>query len=433
MENFGIPTDEQWSKIQKFLKSNKFKKEDFFVFETQAVGDKIVPNRYTRILPELLEVMKQDAQKGVSLMLNHNWSQIGVQSIPIGKVFDARLGDGTQDGESTALYVSQYILKDESKVDGYSKNDIINLIESGIMSDTSIGWGADNDCYICNICGNQYYSGKCNHYRGGKYVVNEETDEVKQCIVEVKAPRNLHSGNNVLMENSIVFDGAYPNAEIQSVNKINGVNENNNIKILNDKEEFSENVKIYANSFNNRLDLYYIPFEKGGKAMEEKDKMNTDLPDEEKVEIVETEQTVETQSTEVQEDNNNEEVNNLPNESQSNISFNNSELSELFGESEINKEELLRFAKDGKLYRDNVINEALKSGVKSLGNSFNKDSFEKTFKLMETQDIKLMGDSWEKDVSEKFSTQRISEDRNPNVSKQNSSEVDYSYLKTSTY
>ena len=30
-------------------------------------------------------------------MLNHNWSQSGVQSIPIGKVFDARLGPGTQD------------------------------------------------------------------------------------------------------------------------------------------------------------------------------------------------------------------------------------------------------------------------------------------------------------------------------------------------
>ena len=78
-----MPTDEQWEKMQKHIKTDKYKKEDFFVFETLAVGDKIVPNRYMRLTPQLLEIMKQDAQKGVSLMLNHNWSQFGVQSIPI--------------------------------------------------------------------------------------------------------------------------------------------------------------------------------------------------------------------------------------------------------------------------------------------------------------------------------------------------------------
>ena len=32
MENFGIPTDEQWLKMKKFLKSERYKKEDFFLF-----------------------------------------------------------------------------------------------------------------------------------------------------------------------------------------------------------------------------------------------------------------------------------------------------------------------------------------------------------------------------------------------------------------
>ena len=52
---------------------------------------------------------------------------------------------------------------------------------------------------------------------------------------------------------------------------------------------------------------------------------------------------------------------------------------------------------------------------------------------METEDIKAMGDAWEADVSEKFSTSRVSKDRVPNESNNNSSDVDYSYLKTSTY
>lgn len=445
MENYGVPTDEQWAKMKKFIKSDKYKKEDFFVFETQAVGDRVVPNRYTRILPELLEVMKQDAQKGVSLMLNHNWSQSGVQSIPIGKVFDARLGPGTQDGETTALYVSQYILRDDSKVDGYSKNDIINLIESGIMSDTSIGWGADPECYICNICGNQYYSGKCNHWKGGKYIVNEDTNEVKQCIVEVKAPKNLHSGNNVLMENSVVFDGAYPNAVIQSATGSKSESENG-MKLLNDKEELENTQIIYANSFGNHLDLYYIPLEKGGKAMEENEVLNNEVEETTEVEttevetqdneVVETEkvETTEVQSTETTEVDATEIIENTPSaETQSSISFNKSELSEIFGESEVSKDMLLRLVKDGKMYRDNVINEALKSGVRSLGNAFKKESFERTFNLMETEDIKAMGDAWEKEVSEKFSTKRVSEDKNPADSFENSSEVDYSIFKTSTY
>ena len=31
---FGVATDEQWEKMKKFLKSDKYNKEDFFVFET---------------------------------------------------------------------------------------------------------------------------------------------------------------------------------------------------------------------------------------------------------------------------------------------------------------------------------------------------------------------------------------------------------------
>ena len=447
MGSYGMPTDEQWSKMQKFIKSDKYKKEDFFVFETQAVGDRVVPNRYTRILPELLEVMKQDAQKGVSLMLNHNWSQIGVQSIPIGKVFDGRIDVGTQEGETTALYVSQYILRDDSKVDGYSKNDIINLIESGIMSDTSIGWGADLDCYICNICGNQYFSGKCSHWKGNKYIIDEETEEVKQCIVEVKAPKHLHAGNNVLMENSVVFDGAYPNAVIQSAGD-GSTETDSKFKMLNDKEELEETQKVYAKSSQNHLDLYYIPLEKGGKAMDEK--LNnevheeevevTDVPEAQDAEVtdVETPDVPEVQDSQENADANDsaqDVVEDAPTaETQSSVSFEQSELSEIFGEAEVDKEMLLRLVKDGKMYRDNVISEALNSGVRSLGNAFNKDSFEKTFKLMATEDIKAMGESWEKDVSEKFSSQRVSKDKVPNKnSVENSSEVDYSYLKTSTY
>lgn len=443
MENYGIPTEEQWAKMQKFIKNKKYKKEDFYVFETQGVGDRVVPNRYTRILPEVLEIMKQDAQKGVSLMLNHNWSQLGVQSIPIGKVFDARIGPGTQDGETTALYLTQYILKDDSKVDGYSKNDIINLIDTGILSDTSIGWGTEHDCYKCNICGNTYWSSKCSHVKGGKYIVNEETNEVKECIVEVHAPKNVHAGNNILMENSIVFDGAYPNAEIQS--SIPNSNLKDGLELLDGKKEL-ENGKILANSYNNNLELFFVPSEKGGKVMEEN-----------KNEVVE--EVTETQATSVEENQevtepNNEEQNTVTEETQNNdnevvketteevtetqsatekasIVLFESELEEAFGK-EISKETILRYAKDGKACRDEAIKSALNSGVRAMGNAFSKDSFAKTFELMAINDINEMAKAWENQVSEKFSSKRVSVD-SAEVKKMSVEDIDYSNFKSITY
>lgn len=443
MENYGIPTEEQWAKMQKFIKNKKYKKENFYVFETQGVGDRVVPNRYTRILPEVLEIMKQDAQKGVSLMLNHNWSQLGVQSIPIGKVFDARIGPGTQDGETTALYLTQYILKDDSKVDGYSKNDIINLIDTGILSDTSIGWGTEHDCYKCNICGNTYWSSKCSHLKGGKYIVNEETNEVQECIVEVHAPKNVHAGNNILMENSIVFDGAYPNAEIQS--SIPNSNLRDGLELLDGKKEL-ENGKILANSYNNNLELFFVPSEKGGKVMEEN-----------KNEVVE--EVTETQATSVEENQevtepNNEEQNTVTEETQNNdnevveetteevtetqsaaeeasIVLLESELEEAFGK-EISKETILRYAKDGKACRDEAIKSALNSGVRAMGNAFSKDSFAKTFELMAINDINEMAKAWENQVSENFSSKRVSVD-SAEVEKMSVEDIDYSNFKSITY
>ena len=149
--NIFTPTDDQWEKMKKHIKSDRFKKDDFFVFETLAVGDRVVPGRFTKLTPELLKVMQEDATKGVSLMLNHNEGQLGVQSIPIGRVFDGRIGDGTQADETQVLYTTQYILRDDSKVDGYSKNDIIKLIESGIISDTSVGFSVGYENYKCSI------------------------------------------------------------------------------------------------------------------------------------------------------------------------------------------------------------------------------------------------------------------------------------------
>lgn len=423
-----IPTDEQWEKMKKHIKGDNYKKEDFFVFETLAVGDKIVPNRYIRLTPALLSIMKDDAQKGVSLMLNHNWSQLGVQSIPIGKVFDARIAGGTQEGEETTLYTTQYILRDDSKVDGYSKNDIIKLIESGILADTSVGWGTTRESYKCNICGNSIYDwDKCEHIPGQKYIVNEETNEVKECIIQAEPPKELHAGNNVLMENSIVFDGAYPNAIIQSGISANA--EKTGLKTLEGKEDLSEKDIIFGYSTNGSINLLYKQLmEKGGKEDMENDKAETTELENENVETVE--ETVETPSDENVEENtnNNEEVEVTETDTETTETtdddeteteeneaeatgeslYTSKDILEKFGNICDSVEELVELAKEGFENRKEVIEEALNSGVHSMGNAFNKDIFTKTFSNMKTKDIKQMGKVWEEQAKAQFGNEKVS-------------------------
>lgn len=444
MSNF-IPTDEQWEKMKRHIKGDNYKKEDFFVFETLAVGDKIVPNRYMKLMPDLLATMREDAEKGVSLMLNHNWSQLGVQSIPIGKVFDGRIAEGSQEGETTALYTTQYILRDDSKVDGYSKNDIIKLIESGVLADTSVGWGTTRDSYKCSICGNSIYDyRKCEHIPGKKYIVNEETNEVKECIIHAHSPKEKHAGNNVLMENSVVFDGAYPNAVIQSAVGEEIDTPNGKLKYLNGKEDLSEKDVIFGYATGGTINLMYKPtLGKGGLENMEENQEN-------EVTELETEVT-ETNTSEVNEETTVESPADESLEVQGTVEAQNEEVEntetqeveteEVDVDAEIlarfeniceNVEDLVQLAKEGLEHRNEVISDVLNSGVRSMGNSFNKDVFAKTFSNMKTKDIEQMGKVWEEQVNNNFSKEKISKQEFSN-NQESPIKIDKKQFKTSNY
>lgn len=456
------PTDEQWEKMKRHIKSDKYSKEDFFVFETRAVGDRVVPHRYTKLMPDFLKVMRDDAQKGVSLMLNHNWSQFGVQSIPLGKVFDARLDGSSQEGETTSLYTTQYIHKDDSKIDGYSKNDIINLIETGVLADTSVGFTTDPTTCICSICGNSIYDFRhCEHIPGMKYIVDEDKNEVKQCIVEIHQPSEIaEETNNVLMENSLVFDGAYPNAVIQS--KILD-NKDKSLKALEGKQELSEKDVIIGYTSKEGVNLLYKHLEEGGEELAKKKLANEgDENLEETVQDVENveesvEKPVEKPAEEISEEvteetpEENSDVEETPEENEENSDEENSEENSdeeasneenLYTEADIiskfgniadSFESLIQLAKEGLENRNQVIEQALNSGVHSMGNAFNKEVFTKTFSSMSTKDIKEMAEVWEKQANMQFSDKKISKYNVKNNEEDVKEISDYSKFKTANY
>lgn len=451
MPNF-IPTDEQWEKMKRHIKSDTFKKDDFFVFETLAVGDRVVPGRYTKLTSELLDIMKEDAERGVSLMLNHNEGQLGVQSIPIGRVFSARIGEGTQEGESKTLYTTQYILRDDSKVDGYSKNDIIRLIESGIISDTSVGFAVGYENYICSICGHSIYDYRhCEHIPGQKYIVDQDTGEVKQCIALLRPPKENYAGNRVLIENSVVYDGAYPNAIIQSKLGTNINASNLQLKSIEDKEKFMKQfankgiIIGYSNS-NTGFDLFYKEtLEKGGvEKMDGEEVTNLENNTNEEVvetptnnEDVQTNQSNNTETEVVTETETNTEAETEPTvEEQSNnveeTMFTEKQILEKFNNISDSIEGLVELAKEGLENRNSVIEEALESGVHYLGNAFNKDVFTKTFSSMKTKDIIDMGKTWEEQAHDKFSHNKVSRQDFSNK-KEDVIKVPLGQFKTSNY
>lgn len=207
---YGTPTAGQLEKINALAK-RPLKAEDVFVFADKAVGDGLIPERFMRVHKTLLEVFREDARRGVSLMLDHSWAADGLFGLggrpkpayAYGRTFDAVLRktlDNSLTDETWALFVDHYIVRGREK-DGIKTDQIIADIEDGVAFDTSIGFG--NDKYICSICGEDYmdYS-KCKHFRGQEY-------DGEICHIILKPP-------GFLMENSIVFDGAYPGAGILS-------------------------------------------------------------------------------------------------------------------------------------------------------------------------------------------------------------------------
>lgn len=235
---YGEPTVEQLAKINK-LSKRTLSKDEVFAFSGKSAGNMMIPGRFTILSPEILNVMAEDARKGVSFMLNHNWSNWGgIQAVPYGKVFDGKTEESNLNGETMSLILDKFIVRDDEVVDNVSANALIKKIETGVLSDTSIGFWTDR--MTCSVCGMNYYGGKCQHYAGNQYEMADGS--LKLCTVTCMAPSVIVPySNNALFEESIVWDGAYPGAMV-SQSKHGDIVEipSGKFTIMQDKEELPD-------------------------------------------------------------------------------------------------------------------------------------------------------------------------------------------------
>lgn len=186
------PTAEQLTRINQLARV-PLTEDEAYVFPAKLAGDQIIPRRFYRLTPNFLRKMAVQAREGVSLLLDHSWANLGIMTIPLGRTFDSRL---QMDGDELALYADHY-MKLGQEVGDIKINQIADGIDAGTIFDTSIGFAISSQ--TCSICGQEYFGGNCPHIRGREY-------DTKLCTVDIN--------DGDLMENSLVFDGAYPGAGV---------------------------------------------------------------------------------------------------------------------------------------------------------------------------------------------------------------------------
>lgn len=419
MPKFGVPTDAQLAKINKLAKRT-LPSDEVFVFSGKSAGDMMIPGRYMKLSPELLKVMVDDAQKGVSFMYNHSWSQWNSKGVPYGKVFDGFTQASDKENETTELYLSRYIVRDDEIIDGISANALIKKIETGILSDTSIGWGTDT--MTCSICNMNYYGGKCSHWRGRKYEMADGTQKV--CTVTAMPPSVIIPyNNNALYEESIVWDGAYPGA-IVAQSKHGDIIElpTGKFSIVQDKEEFPENTMFFGKYHNGDIVTMVKKSDhkkvhslgsiddknaKGGEIkMNEKVlkmleafgmKISDEFkPSDETTEVFNTlaekwdstVQAIKDSATPLKS------AEGEPTLSVGDIVFPKVYLEKEFGKA-LSSDELAKLAKEGQEYRTSLVDDALAMGVRAMGNGFTSDTWKSTLSNMSVQAIKDIMKTWE--------------------------------------
>lgn len=400
---FGQPTETQLARINRLTK-RPLTKDEVFSFSGKLAGDVVIPNRYVQLSKQLLDVFRNDAIDGVSLLIGHPWAEIAPPKavIAYGRTYDARLTKGTQEGEAWSLLADHYMLRGLD-IDGISTDSLIKQVEAGIIFDTSIGWGASN--FTCSVC--QRSIRACDHWPGQTYDIDGKQ---VLCWAIAKPP-------GYLMENSFVFDGAYPTAGILSAMG-SGHTEDRNFIEVQDFKSVPDDVAILSiysatkgtlNMFVKKSDIPKTKFAAGSvkkedvtmpMGLENTGNSNLKPPETTPAPPAATETQTQSQTTPAAPATSTQGTAVPPQEGvkldAEHVSILVSEIKEKLGK-DCTADEILSLAKTGISYRNELIEETIKWGVRSLGNEFKADSFRKMLSepSRTIEDIQAMRDMYQ--------------------------------------
>lgn len=420
------PTREQLDKINRFSLT-PLTEDDCYVFPNLMI-DNLPTSYYSIIQDSLLRKFSVDVKKGVGLLLSHNSNKL-----PVGKSFDSSLVEEYNEELNEyvkTLYGDFYIALGRNTESGMTTDDIVKGIDSGTISDTSIGFSAKS--WECSICGNDIRDHwSCSHYPGRKYVKEAEGDNgedtVETCYVLVGG-----DGEGELLENSLVYAGACDRASIinrysrtdvkesTSSTKLHVVDELKNIPLdatmyqfyakdgvvlLTDTDSRTNGAEILNKRGGEKMELEKIISEFGFKDVGELKNalsLNKELTEkltakeQELANITTNSNTLSTRITELEGE---LATVGVQLEAEKNL---NSELKAA-------NEELLANKELVENYRNDLIDEVLTLGVRTQGNLFNKELYDKFLKTLTIDELKETKERFSKEATAKFDGARTTQ------------------------
>lgn len=463
---------------------NRFTKEpltaeEAYVHKFRMIGTRFMPSRCLQIHESMLPIYKAFVDNGdVVHIADHTFgrgsffSSSDIVTVPFGRYFSGEIvTDEKGDKQLDALMYMKAGQK--TYLNGFTTDDINDQMDAGIIHDSSvsISWGKSE----CSVCGNDIRDYEnCPHWPGQTYKV-QGIDQL--CYIIAKPAEQ--SDHSVMIENSSVCAGAYPDAgnlplsmlsEGQEPPKDKGYQKLNNmadLKLVNkDSPVFcllssndatvlvTPESKLSATDLHELYHQMYQGLSENGlpngwsmaklvashteavkeittleQSHELKDALDGTLP-----------ATLKKLSKEPEKGSGNMELQQIVRTalglgidaeitpeaitkalSAAKLSVEASVRTALGIEPEaVLSESLANVAKDaeqGRQFRADVIETALVSGVRDQGNDFQADTFKKMFDALSIDEIKAMGEGWEKSAVAKLGIVRHSDDGTPEPEK----------------
>ena len=372
---------------------------------------------FTQMQPSTLRNFADAANQGVSFLNSHNSRELGLGYSLTGEFIGAQ-------NNGISRVIADFYTIPGIQLGSVSTDNFIKGVRSGLIRDVSVGFHGGQ--YVCSICArDMMVDYQCNHYPGLRYEVKDPTGYAtlvsdRLCVAAIE--------NGQLSEVSAVYDGATPSAMISRATEAarDGRLTERQVSLLEQQYRMrlpekratiqvpaipsTSGTSITSGSTYIRGDSQYSPLVTSGTNTTANDtpspdteaptgdKANAGVEEIEKEEITmgidekEHEAVVTERNTLLaQRDELNLQVRALGDE--------NARLQPLRDEITTLRQRVLELepkARDGELYRENLIADTLAEGVRAFGETFDADAYKTLLNGVTLDIVKRMHADWRK-------------------------------------
>lgn len=426
------PTEAQLAKINRFAKT-PLSADDVHVHKFRLLGTGYIPSRYLQFDPSLLGIYLNNVNNGdVVQIADHTFGNTWVDKVtlPFGRFFEGEL---VSDGDKVQLDGNMFMPKGaKTYIQDFTTDDISQQIDAGILHDSSVSvtWGF-SECSICHNDIRDYE--QCRHWPGRYYDIEGGAQRVLCTVIAKPKPQG---DNSMMIENSIVCAGAYPDAGVLGLSangekppKTENMVKLNNIadlKLVNkDAPVFcclsstSATFQIESENLRDASELHQIYHQmysetelpegwtmakltaKHKEAVKElldaghehlmNDALDGTLNEALKAKSKKGSEIIVDEKEKLALEGQIDALSKENEQFKTDLATKDTEITEL----KAKVDELTPQAELGKQYREDAITAALASGVRDMGNDFEEETYKKMFAALSIDEIKAIGEKWE--------------------------------------